>query len=126
MFLYQFNRAAFMGVEGIWDAIHYGLRGEVRWAAAAGDLLYTVLALPLVCVDFRLGVSSVISCSDASLKGAGAVISRELTTEGSEALLRRLAPLADLGTRHWVLCENFAGIAGARRACQLLGLTPRA
>ncbi len=85
-----------------------------------------MLVLPLLNIDFRLGRSAIVSCSDASLQGAGAVISRSLTPEGTEQLLRRMAPLAELGDDYWVLVESFAEIGGARRAAELLGLRPRA
>ena len=40
------------------------------WAMAANDLVYAAAILPLILIDFRMLMSSTITCNDASLEGA--------------------------------------------------------
>ena len=98
-------------------------RGE-RWLLPAEELLGLLLVLPLVYFDFRAGVSPVVSCSDASEQGGGVCVARALSAVGREAALRRLRPLANLFRGRVGLWESFAGIGGARRAFELLGIHP--
>ena len=124
MFMMQFQRPAFFGLTGLWSAMEYGLDGRRRWALAANDLVYAAAILPLICIDFRTPMSNVVTCSDASLEGAGVVYSRKLTAAGRRGLGRVLRAPADLGDKYWVLVESFTGIAGCRRAAMLVALRP--
>ena len=71
-------------------------------------------------------MSNAITCSDASLEGAGVVYSQKLSAAGRRGLARMLRAPAHLGDKYWVLVESFTGIAGRRRAAMLVGLRPRA
>ena len=48
----------------------------------------------------------------------------QLRRSGEEALRSRLAALPNLFHQNFVLMESCAGIGGARRACDLLGVRP--
>ena len=80
--------------------------------------------LPLLAFDLRAAVSDVITCSDASLEGAGVCVARCLSSGGVEACLRLLAPVANLFRGSVGLWESFAGLGGARCALALLGIVP--
>ena len=72
----------------------------MRWAMAAGDLVYAAAILPLLCIDVRLGMSDVVACSDASSEGAGVVFAWGLNEAGRRGLARALRALSDLGDRY--------------------------
>ena len=124
MFLFQFRRCAFVAVEFLWDVMYNLVERRKRWPCVATDLLVTVFLLPLLVIHFRLEVSGLVSCSDASQDGAGICVARSLTAAGEEAYRRAVARVANLGRGIWVLVESFAGIGTARYACHLLGLKP--
>ncbi len=66
VFLFQFRRCAFVAVDFLWDVMCNLVERRERWPCVATDLLVTVFLLPLMVIDFRLGVSGLVSCSDAS------------------------------------------------------------
>ncbi len=123
-FLFQFRRAGFTVLFQYWEVMHSTLGGRERWLLLAEELLGLVLVLPLIYFDFRASVSPVVSCSDASEQGGGVCVARALSAVRREAALRRLRPLANLFRGRVGLWESFAGIGGARRACELLGVHP--
>ena len=103
------------------------VRGNQRWALAAGDLVYSMWVLPLLCMDFRPSMSEIVSCSDASLHGAGVVFSCKLTSVGRAGLSRELRTVADVCDRYWGGGEeSFVGIGSCCWSASLLRLRPRA
>ncbi len=122
-FFLQFRRPAFVALQDLWTSLDSQFDGLARWRVAAEEFLLCVLMLPLLHIDFRLVSSGIVLCSDASERGGGVVISRQLSRSGEESLLSRLATLPDLLRGSIGLVESCAGIGGARRAFDLLGLT---
>ncbi len=107
-----------------WEVMHSPLGARERWLLLAEELLSLLVILPLIYFDFRAAVSPLVSCSDASEQGGGVCVARALSDAGREAALRRLRPLANLFRGRVGLWESFAGIGGARRGFELLGIHP--
>ena len=82
------------------------------------------MIIPLLHIDFRLPTSPVVSCSDASERGVGVVVARSLSEDGVEAFMRRLSAVPNLFRGLIGLVESCAGIGGARRGFELLGINP--
>ena len=91
-----------------------------RWEVLAEELLGCISLMPLLSIDFRAGVSGMVSCSDASEEGAGVCVARSLSACGREALFRRLRPMGNLFGGRVGLWESFAGIGSGRRALDIL------
>ena len=83
-----------------------------------------IMCLPLLHIDCRLPTSAIVSCSDASERGGGVVVATGLACSGYEALLRRLSAVPNLLRHKVVLVDSCAGIGGARRGFDLLGIVP--
>ena len=124
VFLLQFRRPAFSALLHFWDVLDEDVGYAERWHVISEELLSLVMLLPLLHIDFRLPASGVVSCSDASERGAGVVVSNCLSTCGTEALMRRLAAVPNLFRQQIGLIESCAGIGGARRGFELLGIIP--
>ena len=83
-----------------------------------------LLLMPLIHINFKVETSPVISVSDASERGGGVCVARSLTAAGVEAWQQWMCRLPNLASGMFVLVESCAGIGGARRACELLGMAP--
>ena len=124
VFMLQFRRPAFCALLHFWDVLSKDTNYAERWHVVTEELLAVVLLLPLLHIDFRLPASGVVSCSDASERGAGVVVSNCLSSCGTEALMRRLAAVPNIFRHRIGLMESCAGIGGARRGFELLGIVP--
>ena len=124
VFMLQFRRPLFQLLQHVWSVALGEFPGVRGLRAGREGLLGVVLALPFVFMDFRLKVSNSITCTDASEQGGAVCVARELTTQGLETLLKVLSPIVGLFAGRLVLVEVCAGIGGARRALEMLGVTP--
>ena len=97
---------------------------ELRWQLLPNDLLRLLSLALLAAANCVLDVDEVVLRSDASEPGGGVCASTALTTLGlgrlGEAEALRAGPPAD----DLPLLDAFAGISAARRAFQLLGISP--
>ena len=122
-FFCQYRRPTFATLYHAWYATsESAARPPWRWVIE--ELLGIMALLPLMQIDFRQGVSEVVSCSDASEQGGAVCIARSLSEQGEEALMRRLAAIPGLFDKSIGLLESFAGIASTRVAFHLLGIRP--
>ena len=112
-------------MQRIREAIYEGVPMRQRRPIVAEEMLASICLTPLLVIDFRLEVSDLVSCSDASEQGGGVCVARSLSATGQEMLLRQLQPLQNLGAGQLVLVESYAGIGGARVALDILGIRPR-
>ena len=97
---------------------------SVGWRVLLDEFLSVAALYPLLAIDFRMGVSDVISVSDASEKGAGVCVARSLTPLGERALRQRLVAVPNLLAHKVILLESGCGVGGVRRAFELLGIRP--
>ena len=77
---------------------------------------------PLLVMDLRGEVSSVVTCSDACESGCGVMRSKTLTEYGRKQLLRDVDTSSWEGDGEIGLISLFDGIAGARQALDFLGV----
>ena len=124
IFAFQFRRQVMTTLSDIWRVISGEVVPQNRGLRLLPELLCSLALLPLIAVDFRRESSPLVTASDASETGAGVCFSRTLSGAGKARLglaargvgAGRVCPL--------VLIESFGGISGARRALELLGVTP--
>ena len=69
----------------VWKYLHSWERARPVPAEVHEDVLLALAQLPLMTTSLRSPLSSVITCSDASEKGAGAYASIGVTMTGKEA-----------------------------------------
>ena len=69
-------------------------------------------------------MDSVVTAADASEQGGGVCASVALTSLGRSRLLEGERRIRQPINDSFLLVELFAGIGAARRACQILGVTP--
>ena len=124
VFMLQFKRPVFSLLLDFWEALEDDCDPDTRWGIVVQELFTLVMALPLLHIDYRLPASSVVSCSDASERGAGVVVATGLSADGHEAMLRRLSSLPNLLRHKVILVESCAGIGSGRRGLELLGIVP--
>ena len=88
------------------------------------ELLACAALLPFLAIDYRLRLDETATCSDASEQGGGVCASTGLTEMGMARLGEAVRGVGRGRVIPVGLCETFAGIAGARRAFDILGCTP--
>ena len=73
------------------------------------------MSLPFVFIDFRQVLSTTVSCSDASLDGAGVMMAESLAQEGRTHVARGLSVPANTLEGRIACVESEAGIGCGRR-----------
>ena len=124
VFMMQFRRPTMSAFDNLWQAVSRRLPSQLRAQRLAIELLVAIGLVPLMRIDLRVPVDSSVAATDASEKGGGVTISTDLSALGWIRLGE--------GERHrqqgtndgLMLVESFGGIGGARRALELLGVTP--
>ena len=124
VFLYQFKRALMILLNHVWDVISEKVSALERAFLIREEFVGALLTLPLLYMDLRAPTVSLVTCSDASEEGGGVCFSSRITSRGTARV--GLAQRATKGGRTPTLglLELFSGISGARRALELLGITP--
>ena len=124
VFGFQLQRAAMVVLNNVWDCIG-GKMAARDWVAHAGDeWLLSLCALPFLHLDLRLGVSGLVTCSDASEEGGGVCRSTGVTGMARENLTMARRAAERLGNDSIGLVESFGGIGAGRRALEILGVVP--
>ena len=126
VFNMQFRRPTMAAFDQLWQAVTGNIRLAGAAPALATELVSAICLLPLMRIDLRVKVTGMVSASDASEAGGGVTVSSGLSEQGwsrlGEGERHRQQGLED----GLVLIESFGGIGGARRALELLGITPAA
>lgn len=102
--------------------------GLALGVAGGDELLLLSMSLPLRWLDQRTKLDPRVYATDASLEGAGACVSYELSPLG-EAKCHMLAcsPEEELDGRAadaFLVVEHFGGMGGLKKALDLLGIVP--
>lgn len=121
----QFRREASSLLEKLWGHM-------TGWKSPIGrkrlpqsvreELIMCLTIAPLLVMDLRGDVSSVVICSDACESGCGVMRSKTLTEYGRKQLLRDVDTSSWEGDGEIGLISLFDGIAGARQALHYLGV----
>jgi len=124
VFVFQFRRTMMVILMEVFDVVNLKVVAWKRVPALAEEMMMAMAMLPLLGMDLRQRVSSVVTCSDASETGAGVCVSRSLTDVGLARLHSGMRAAG--GNRANGLCavETFAGIGGMRRGLEILGVVP--
>jgi hypothetical protein len=126
VYIAQFRRPLMCIYDRVWRHMSpwYGIERETP-AQVREELILGLCLLPLARMNLKTPFCDIVSCSDASLNGAGVCVSTRVTEEGREALHKMTAPTMD-GGEFLLVIGMFDGIAGLRRGLQLLGVAPKA
>ena len=122
----QFNRLLGCLFDKVYDVI-YSAEATALGLDGGDELLCLTLSLPMHWMDMRMKIDPHVYATDASMEGAGACASVELTAKG-RAKLHQLCIDPDsleggVGDSLLVI-EAFGGMGGLSQALQLLGVTP--
>jgi hypothetical protein len=120
----QFNRATMAALDLVWEVIQGKVDAAKRSSLLCPEWMMVLSLLPLMRLDLRTPMDTVVTASDASETGAGVCSASTLTKQGEQGLAdaekARSAPVAD----ELCLFENCGGISGGRRALEILGIKP--
>ena len=118
----QSHRATMGSFRTVWSLAGTG----VAWSSHLQELLdefwRTVLSAPFLIMDLRTPSSALATYSDASEKAAGVYASAGVSGLGARFLEQFKVQAAARGRGRICLLETFAGIGGARRAMERLGV----
>eukprot|EP00438_Fugacium_kawagutii_P010787 Skav220899 [mRNA] locus=scaffold3880:174086:177691:+ [translate_table: standard] len=124
----MFRRPLLGSLNRVWAHIEEFTRSGQRSLSTPEDCRVEVLRflglLPLAQLDFRLGMHSQVTCSDASSTGGGICASRSTTAMGSLVALGGLRGEAGVSweTQGVLVVGMFDGIGAVRVALDLLGV----
>jgi hypothetical protein len=124
VYMMQFRRPCVAGLARVWPVLRrWGQQLEVP-RDVDEDLLVGVALLPMMYMDFRLPVSSQVTCSDASPTGCGVMASKCVTVKGQELAcqLKEHRLGGDHRSRCLLVISLFDGIGGARRSLEVAGV----
>ena len=82
-FCCQFRRPAFSCLEKTWEVLEESTPSRERRRVLAEEFMLLAMIVPLLVIDWRVEVSSLVTCSDASEQGGGVVASRRLSGMGA-------------------------------------------
>ncbi len=108
----------------VWDVINCRVKPWRRLAAIGEEITLSLAVLPLLGQDMRQVLSTLVTASDASETGGGVCAARKISDMGRDRI--GVGVRSALGSRCNGLClmESFGGMSGARRALEILGVTP--
>ena len=120
----SFRREISSACHHVWGMISkWGAARRRRWPAnVRAEIIQLIVLAPLCIFNLRAAVSPDLIASDASEKAIGACRSTRLNAEGKRQLVRSIGSFLGRGRDRVGLVELFAGVGGARRAFDLLGL----
>ena len=122
--LVQFRRAIMGCVENLCSIICSDCQPHERWLLLGDDLLRLISLSPLVASHWCHDVDELVTSSDASETGGGVCASVGLSQLGLERLAEAESLRARSPADSLLLVDAFSGISAARRARQLLGVSP--
>jgi hypothetical protein len=123
-YCFQFRKQVSSIFQSVWQDISNWHPSQYLADQTAGELLQAIFLSPLMTWDLRAHVDPLVTSSDACGSGAGITATAGLTRHGVECALHLPAALPAPPSDGFILISLFAGIEGARRALDLLGVRP--
>ena len=109
-------------LNAVWEVQGQTAAGQSLHSCIQSELLLCLCSVLFLHMDLRAKTDHLITCSDASDEGAGGCRALSLTPPGVAFLQAPLQQSIPLAINKIMLVECFGGIAGARRAFEVLGV----